>query len=398
METFFFILNIIQWILILFISISNFYVFIFSFASIFKYRIKETPNLSFQKFIIFIPAYKEDNVIINVCKESLLQNYPKDKYDIYLIADSLNDNTLAQLKKLRINIIDVNFENSTKTKALNFASSNISTSEYDTAIILDADNIMEKDFLKKINNTISSQTQVIQGHRTAKNFNSAYAILDAVSEEINNNIFRQGHRKLKLSAALIGSAIAIDFKLFKKIIPEIKAIGGFDKELELILLKNNIKIDYHPTAYVFDEKIQDSKSFTKQRKRWLSAQFYYFKKFLPDATYHLIKNRNLNYFNKALQMMFLPRILLLGLSFIFICITTFFNTPLVSLIWIINFIIISVTISISIPKKFYNKKFFYAILSIPSAFISLFLLLFKLKNVNKSFLHTQHNINQNNKS
>jgi hypothetical protein len=48
----------------------------------------------------------------------------------------------------------------------------------------------------------------VQGHRTAKNTNNSWAILDAISEEINNNIFRKGHRVLGLSSAIIGSGMA----------------------------------------------------------------------------------------------------------------------------------------------------------------------------------------------
>ena len=397
MESIFIILYIIQFLLIIYISVSNIYILIFAFASLFKYKIKKTINKNFKRFIILIPAYKEDEVILNVCHLSLLQNYPYDKFEILVIADNLNETTLQKLKESGVKVICVDFENSTKTKALQYAANYITDNEYDTAIILDADNIMEKDFLCKINNSITNENTVIQGHRTAKNINTGYAILDAVSEEINNNIFRKGHRTLGFSAALIGSAIAIDIKLFKKYISEIKAIGGFDKELELILLKNNIKIDYFPDALVYDEKIQDKGSFSKQRKRWLSAQFYYFKKFLPDATYHLITNGNINYFNKALQMMFLPRILLLGLSFLAVCINLLLCNPIFLNLWLINLILICISISISIPKEYYNKKFLYALLSIPSAFFTILLLLFKLKNANKSYIHTQHTINENQK-
>jgi hypothetical protein len=45
---------------------------------------------------------------------------------------------------------------------------------------------------------------------------------------------------------------------------------------------------------------------------------------------------------------------------------------------------------LSIPSKFYNKQTFKALLTLPKAFISMFLSLFKLKGANKKFIHTQH--------
>lgn len=392
MNTFYQVIFSFQWILIIYTGISVLYLFIFAFAGLFKYKIQENQHTILKKFIIYIPAYKEDEVILNVINEAVKQNYPRELFNICVISDQMKESTIKQLNNYNIQTIVVDFENSTKSKALNYALNQTPDNQFDTAIILDADNVMESDFLLKISKCISDKMPVIQGHRTAKNKNTAFAILDAASEEINNHIFRKGHRALRLSSALIGSAIAIDFKLFKQIMPTINAIGGFDKELELKLLKNNFKIEYHPNAIVFDEKIQNSKSFSNQRKRWLSAQFYYFKKFLPDATYHLFTKGNINYFNKALQMFFLPRVLLLGISFLFICITFFINPLIISICWTCIFLLIVSSIVFSIPKSFYNIRFLYALFSIPKAFITILLLLFKIKSANKKYIHTQHTI------
>ncbi len=393
MNTMFYIFAIIQWLLIIYMGFSVVYLFLFAIAGLFNHKIVRIKSQLNKKFIIFIPAYKEDEIIINVITDALKQNYPKPLFRICVIADKMQDATINKLNEYDIDTIIVDFDNSTKSKALNFALKNYEVNQFDIGIILDADNLMEPDFLTKIGQIMSTEVKVIQGHRTAKNKNTAFAILDAISEEINNHIFRKGHRTLGLSAALIGSAIGIDFKLFKQIMPNINAIGGFDKELELKLLKDNIKIEYEQNAYVYDEKIQNSKSFSNQRKRWLSAQFYYFKKFLPDATRHLIVNGNINYFNKALQMFFLPRVLLLGISFLFTCFTFFINPLLISICWTFIFTLIVTTIGFSIPKNFYNVKFIYALFSIPKAFFTLFILLFKIKNANKNYIHTQHSIN-----
>jgi len=98
-------------------------------------------------------------------------------------------------------------------------------------VILDADNLMAKDFLKRMNLGFANGFKVIQGHRIAKNSDTSFALLDGISEEINNHIFRQGHRAAGLSSALIGSAMGFEYVLFKRFMIDIDAIGGFDKEL-----------------------------------------------------------------------------------------------------------------------------------------------------------------------
>ena len=106
-----------------------------------------------------------------------------------------------------------------------------------------------------------------------------FAILDASSEAINNHIFRKGLNGLGLSCAVIGSGMAFRFNILKRILKGISATGGFDKVLQLQLVSENEFILFLDSAVVFDEKIDNSKGFYQQRKRWVSSQFVYLKKY-----------------------------------------------------------------------------------------------------------------------
>ena len=59
---------------------------------------------------------------------------------------------------------------------------------------------------------------------------------------------------LGLSCAIIGLGMALDFNLFKKIMSEITAVGGFDKEMELRLLRKRIRFGYAEDICCLDEK------------------------------------------------------------------------------------------------------------------------------------------------
>ena len=80
----------------------------------------------------------------------------------------------------------------------------------------------------------------------AKNLDTPLARLDALSEAVNNHVFRRGHAALGLSAALIGSGMAFDYALFAELMAQAEAVGGFDKELELTLTRRGIRIAYAP--------------------------------------------------------------------------------------------------------------------------------------------------------
>lgn len=384
------VLRILEKILFFCFAVNVLYLFIFSLGSLRKKVSKMKNTLLLRRIAILIPAYKEDEVIMECIESCMQQDYPKEKYDIVVISDRMKPETNDKLSILPILLEIVHFENSTKAKALNLAMSHLSG--YDIALILDADNTIEPAYLRQINNAIySDQLIAYQTHRVAKNKNTHMAYLDAVSEEINNSIFRQGHVNLGFSAALIGSGMAFDYELLKKELAEINAIGGFDRALELTLFKKGKCIGYLPDVYVLDEKIQNQKDFTNQRRRWLSAQTHYLMMFIGDIPHALI-NRNWDFCDKMFQQMSIPRLLLLGGIFISASIISCLSW-LIALKWWLLLCVLSITLAIAIPRKLYTAQLFIAIVKLPEVFFCMFLNLFKLRGANKKFIHTAHGTN-----
>jgi cellulose synthase/poly-beta-1,6-N-acetylglucosamine synthase-like glycosyltransferase len=218
------------------------------------------------------------------------------------------------------------------------------------------------------------------------------ALLDGLSETINNFIYRQGSVAIGLSSSLIGSGMIFEYTVLKEILLPLDSIGGFDRELELNLIKRGIKIHYAKDAIVFDEKVESSEVFEKQRTRWLSSQFLYLRKYFAEGWRFLFKG-NVNYFNCAiLKNIQLPRLLNLGL----LTISTFLSFVLVRYlhfspyIWLVLFTLNIMSMLLAIPKKLYSWEMAKSILLIPGIFFKMFLLLFKLKGANKTFIHTPH--------
>ena len=396
MEVISLLFKILEYILFIYFGIASAYIFLFGLAGLFYKDTRYTRVGKGRKIAVLIPGYKEDAVILEVAKSALEQNYAFSSFDVVIIADSFQEQTLKDLRKLPLKLIEVSFDKSTKSKALNKAME-VLGDDYDVALILDADNIMEPDFISKIDTAFANGVTVVQGHRVAKNLNTSFAILDAISEEVNNHIFRKGHRKLGLSASLIGSAMAFDYAFFKSVMANVTAVGGFDKELEFKLIKDGITLHYLNDAYVYDEKIQRSEDFQNQRRRWLSAQIVYLKQYFLSGVKGFLLKGNIDFLDKVYQMMTPPRILLLGVVTVMFLVYSVleFLVPnlelsLSSIQWLSLCILTCLAFICSIPKSFYNIKTVSAGLTLPKAFIMMFLMLFKLKGANKKFIHTQH--------
>ena len=389
-----FIINGLQVIVLILLGLSTFYILLFSLAGLFYKQAYCPKSSTYRKIAVLIPGYKEDEVIIEVARQALRQDYPSDSFDVVIIADSFQSETIEKLKELPIKVIEVSFEKSTKSKALNKAMEQLSET-YQIAVILDADNVMAPDFLDKINGAFEQNYVAVQGHRTAKNTNTSLAILDAVSEEINNHIFRKGHRVLGLSSAIIGSGMAFKYNFFKELMLTVTAVGGFDKEIELKLLKEGYKIAYLDDALVYDEKVQKAEVFSNQRRRWLSAQLHYFRKDFLKATKDLLLKGNIDYFDKAIQFIQPPRVLLLGAIVIFgtAFLTLNFlvdNNLVYTQIWGVVIISCLLAFLFSIPRTFYNLKTAKALASLPKGILLMLMSLLKIRGANKKFIHTKH--------
>ena len=382
--------------LVLEFLILSYFIYVVGYTTVFStgglfYKIPQlSRSIKKNRIAVFIPAYKEDAVIVPVAKQARYQAYPKEYYDVIVLADSLMKSTLTELSLLDIKLHVVQFEKSTKVKSL--LSGLNSVDQYDIAVILDADNVMDINFLSKINAAFNYGWEAIQGQRTAKNKNTPLAILDGISEGIANHINRQGAIALGLSSPIIGSGMAFGFSMLKNVMTTMDSVGGFDKELQMRILENGTKIHYLKDAIVEDEKVDTKEVFQNQRKRWISSHYIYFKKFFVRGVLSLFKG-NFSVFNIAiLYNIQLPRLMNLGilsaLAFLSIILQNHLALPFYY--WPLLLVIFVASLLIAIPKTYYNKSLLTAILTVPSTFVSMFLIHFKLKGANKKFIHTPH--------
>jgi cellulose synthase/poly-beta-1,6-N-acetylglucosamine synthase-like glycosyltransferase len=389
METVEQLIHIAFWILGIYLILNCIYLLFFGIAGLFDLPKSTLNATSFRKTAVFLPTYKENVVILESCKEALQHPY-KGNFEVIVIADGLQPETIIALKKMGATVVEVFFEKSTKGKALAFALNQLQESNFEVAVVLDVDNIMSANCLNYINDAFEQGYKVVQAHRTAKNMDSNFAFLDAANEEINNHIYRKGHAVVGLSAALIGSGMAFDFEYLRNLLNNIGETVGEDKELDFRIAKDKVKIKYLNDVFVYDEKIENAKVFTQQRTRWIASQVEFMKKYAFEGLKELLKG-NFEFFNKTLQAFLVPRILLLGLLFLMV-LQSFINPYGPSkTFWIGLFISLCFTLLISVPKRFYkDKKLYSALLQIPRAMLGMAVALFSIGKAKKSFMATPH--------
>ena len=356
-------IQIVDSILFLFMAIPVLYLFICSLFSLGKYKNPYPEAKIKHRFLVLFTVLRNGKEVIHSINNFLdTQNYPRDKYDIAVAATQLPEEDLVTLLQMPVNIVVPDKEKCTKVYAVQQVMERYSPNEYDMVILFNSDNRIVPSALSLFNNDYYSGCDAIQAHRMTENLTTSIAILNATSEEINNNIFRKGHTKLGFSAALIGSAMAFDFEMFHKIAPTLKG-SDMSKAVETALLKENIYTEYLEEVVCYSKKEENTDGYEAQRIGWLRSQYsstIFALKRLPLA----LLQGEWDYCNKLFQWLLPSRFLLIAYIILISIGMTVLDWPL-SIKWYTLLAIIGITFLMALPDGEVSKRFRKAIWALP---------------------------------
>ena len=223
------------------------------------------------KFLVAIPAHNEENVIKKTVASLTQQNYPKELFDIMVVADHCTDKTALYAKQAQAKVFErSHLPRGSKGLALNDLFSSIDLTPYDAVVIFDADSKVAPSFLSHFDKKFLEGSSCVQGNHVIINPESGpYSALTWAMfvSEIRLKCF--GRSRLGLSSKNLGDAIAIRTDL-------IKSIGwgnGLADDAEVrsrVILKGH-KIDYVHAAVSYGEATSDWQALTVQRTRWVAG-------------------------------------------------------------------------------------------------------------------------------
>ncbi|WP_315114782.1 glycosyltransferase family 2 protein [uncultured Clostridium sp.] len=251
------------------------YYFIISLFGLFS-RVNEnkTYNNPTKKFAMVVAAHNEELVIENTIESLKSLNYPKDLYDIFIIADNCTDNTANISASLGVKVFErKNNKKRGKGYALEWMFNKIFAMEndYDGICIFDADNLVSKNFLLEMDNKLGQGYKVIQGYIDSKNpYDSWITQSYSISFWNANRLFQLGRKNLKLSNQIGGTGFCVHTKILKELGWGSTCLTE-DLEFTCKLVMNNYKVGWAHSAIVYDEKPLTLKQSWKQRKRWMQG-------------------------------------------------------------------------------------------------------------------------------
>lgn len=376
--------QIIFWIFFIYISFVLAYELVLFIVAKIKSDLKKQNEVTLHSFLIVIPAYKEGEILFNTIDAVNQLKYPSELFDIILLNDECNQEVIEKIKG-KIKVIDLELQTHSKIQSLKNVFHLVEN--YDFIIILDADNLIHPEFLMNINRAITSETKVIQGLRIPKSLETQNEKLDAVTDFIYNQLDRIVPSKIGLTGTLSGSGFAIKSDIFKKFISRIDTLGGFDKILQSELLLNNIPIQIVTDAYVFDEKVKDTKSYIKQRRRWLYYHFYNSFKYGFNLLLSGISKLNLNQIHLGIISLRPPLSMIYVLSFLLFLFALWIEKKLAFILLFLMVIFTLVILNFLRQNKVLDFKL---ILILPILFLNQLFSISKISEARKDSLKTNH--------
>ncbi|WP_234120520.1 glycosyltransferase family 2 protein [Clostridium hydrogenum] len=267
-------------LMIVFLHILTETVFVFSLyylgISFFGlYKKKSLHSFKPQKrFALVVAAHNEEVVINDILSSLNSLDYPKNLYDIFVIADNCTDHT-AQKSMETGALVYKRVDNKKKGKgyALEWMFHKISqmNKKYDAVCIFDADNLVSKNFLNEMNKKLCEGCKVIQGYLDSKNPRDTWITGSySITFWANNRMAQLSRNNLGISSQLGGTGCCIDIDILKKLGWEATCLTE-DLEFTCKLIANGYKVDFAYDAIVYDEKPLTLAQSWRQRKRWMQG-------------------------------------------------------------------------------------------------------------------------------
>lgn len=300
-----------------FIFLFTIYYFVIGFCGLWR-RHEDKIFTPAKTFALIVAAHNERAVIAQLIDNLRELKYPRELYDIFVIADNCSDDT-AEIARNHGAIVHERFSEEGRGKgfAMEWMFDRLFKLErqYDAVAVFDADNLVHPNFLLEMNNRLLKGDKVIQGYLDAKNpYDTWVSGTFAIAFWVIDHVWHLAKTNIGLSSVLGGTGMVITTDVLKK-----NGWGATclteDMEFTMKSLCDGIKTTWAHDAIVWDEKPLTFKASWNQRKRWAQGQFDVAHRYIPRMLREGIRRRDIRILDGCLHLI-QPHFMIISTLFI----------------------------------------------------------------------------------
>ncbi len=232
------------------------------------------------KYAVVIAARNEEAVIVNLIESIKRQDYPSELVTIFVVADNCTDKTAALARAAGAVCYErFDREHCTKGFALQYLFGCIhrdyGIQSFEGYFVFDADNLLKRDFISRMNDAFHSGEKIITSYRNTKNIDDNYIAAGYALHWMRTTRFEsRGRSLLGLSARLQGTGYLFASELMAK---------GWnftslteDREFTSAAIAEGVRVSYQHEAEFYDEQPVSMRIAFRQRIRWSKGNMWAF--------------------------------------------------------------------------------------------------------------------------
>lgn len=233
------------------------------------------------RFAVLIPAHDEERVIGASVRSVLGCDYPRERFDVYVIADNCTDMTAGVALAAGAEVLERRHPTRGKQHALAWAFDRIDLDRYDAVVILDADNHVDPGFLRVFDHHLAEGRQVVQGYVETKNPGDSWVTANYAYMFWYICRLQMARTRLGLSAWLAGTGFCVRTEVLRRVGWRVETMTD-DVEYTCRLLLAGERVAFAPGAVVYDQKPVSLGDSLRQRLRWIRGQTQVSLRYVPQ--------------------------------------------------------------------------------------------------------------------
>ena len=233
------------------------------------------------RYAVLIAARNEAAVIGGLLDSLKRQTYNPALLTVFVAADNCTDGTAAIARQHGAVVYErFNHINVGKGYALDFLTQHIRADYpqgFDGYFVFDADNLLEPDYIEKMNAVFSGGYEIVTSYRNSKNFGGNWISAGYALWFLRESRYLNGARTRLGSSAAVGGT---GFLFSQRILNESHGWRFYllteDIEFSANSILEGIRIAYTPTAVLYDEQPVTFRDSWNQRFRWAKGFYQVF--------------------------------------------------------------------------------------------------------------------------